>query len=135
MTRKMQNLLFYILVLVLFFASICSPCRELLAKEVSAVECPSLLQNTASRDTLPETIVHERAIYSPLVVIPSSVQNPYRSLTVLFFRLLLRILLSIGASGIGFLVSIICFCILWIPSTTSHYYTISYIKSLPVGGR
>ena len=136
MTVKMNRMTIILLSLTLFFASVFLPVRQSLPMEGSAsgtVSCT--LRSWDFQDMLPEMVVQEKGIVNPPAIVPSSIQNLWKSLSFFCLRFIERIFAAASVSRTGFLISIVCLCILWIPSTTSHYYIISYIKDLPFSGR
>lgn len=136
MTDKMNRMMIISLIMMLLCAGIFLPVRQFVPeKYIPGSLVSSALISSDFRDLLPEMVTQEKGIITPLALVPSSVQSPWRILTFFFLKFIERIFAVAAVTRIGFICSFICICILWIPSTTSHKYIISYIKHLPVTGQ
>ena len=136
MTVKMNRTMIIGLIVMLLSASIVLPVRQFLPEEdIPGGIFPCTLISAGFQDLLPEMMVQEKGFNAPLVLVPSSDQSLWKNLTFFCLKFIERIFAAAAVSRIGFLSSLICICILWIPSTTSHKYTISYIKNLSVSGQ
>ena len=124
------------LIVMLLCAGIFLPVRQFVPVEyIPGGVISSTLISSDFRDFLPEMVTQEKGIIAPLALVPSTDQSPWKMLTFFFLKFIERIFAAAAVSRIGFISSFICMCILWIPSTTSHKYIISYIKHLPVTGQ
>ena len=136
MTVKLNRMMIISLIVMLLCAGIFLPVRQFVPEEyIPGGVISSTLISSDFRDFLPEMVTQEKGIIAPLALVPSTDQSPWKMLTFFFLKFIERIFAAAAVSRIGFISSFICMCILWIPSTTSHKYIISYIKHLPVTGQ
>lgn len=136
MTVKLNRMMIISLIVMLLCAGIFLPVRQFVPEEyVPGSLVSSTLISSDFRDFLPEMVTQEKGIIAPLALVPSTDQSPWKMLTFFFLKFIERIFAAAAVSRIGFISSFICICILWVPSTTSHKYIISYIKHLPVTGQ